>query len=183
MAYETMLEILVTDSGFVLSIRWLLAVVFLIAFFHKVTAPASFVTTLKAYRLLPDELSLIAAYTLIAAELVTACALLVNSDFGSISAAGLLAIYALAMLVNLLRGRRDVDCGCSGPYVRQTLSGWLIARNIGLIAVALLTMLPAGEPRALGALDWFTSLAGAATFGLIYFAANHISSVNARYGR
>ncbi len=178
-----MLEILVTDSGFVLSIRWVLAVVFLVAFFHKITAPASFVMTLKAYRLLPDGLSLIVAYGLIAAELVVACALLVNSVFGSISAAGLLAIYALAILVNLLRDRRDIDCGCSGPYVRQTLSGWLIARNIGLIAVALLTILPAGEPRALGALDWFTSLAGAATFGLIYFAANHISSVNTRYGR
>lgn len=178
-----MLDILVTDSGFVLSIRWVLAVVFLVAFFHKIAAPGSFVMTLKAYRLLPDGLSLIAAYGLIAAELVVACALLVNSVFGSISAAGLLAIYALAIHVNLLRDRRDIDCGCSGPYVRQTLSGWLIARNIGLIAVALLTMLPAGEPRTLGALDWFTSLAAAATFGLIYFAANHISSVNGRYGR
>ena len=178
-----MLEILVTDSGFVLSIRWVLAVVFIVAFLHKVTAPASFVTTLMAYRLLPDGIALIVAYALIAAELATACALLVNSVFGSISAVALLAIYALAILTNLLRGRRDIDCGCSGPYVRQTLSAWLIARNIGLIAVALLTMLPAGEPRALGALDWFTSVAGAAIFGLIYFAANHLSSVNARYGR
>jgi len=178
-----MLETLVTDSGFVMSLRWVLAVVFLIAFLHKVGAPASFVTTLKAYRLLPDGLALIAAYALIAAELVAAFALLVNSVFGSIAAVSLLAIYALAILVNLLRGRRDIDCGCSGPYVRQTLSGWLIARNIGLIAVALLTMLPAAEPRNLGVLDWFTSLAAAATFGLIYFSANHISSVNARFGR
>ncbi len=178
-----MLETLVTDSGFVLSIRWLLAVVFFVAFFHKLMAPASFVTTLSAYRLLPDGVAPIAAYALIVVELLTACALLLNSVFGSISAVALLAIYALAILVNLLRGRRDIDCGCSGPYVRQTLSAWLIARNIGLIAVALLTMLPASEPRALVALDWFTSLAGAASFGLIYFTVNHLSSVNARYGR
>ncbi len=178
-----MSETVLTDSAFHLSIRWVLAVVFLVGFFHKVTAPASFLATLRAYRLLPDALSLVVAYGLIAAELVTACGLLMNSVLGSISAAALLTLYALAILVNLLQGRRDIDCGCAGPYVRQTLSGWLVVRNIGLIAAALLTLLPAGEVRALGALDWFTSFAAAAVFGLIYFALHHIASVNARYGR
>lgn len=178
-----MIATLLTDSAFLLSIRWVLAAVFVVAVFHKLTSPASFVATLRAYRLLPDALTPVAAYALIAAEVGTAVALLVNSVVGSAAAVAILTVYTLAILANLLRGRRDIDCGCSGPYLRQTLSAWLIVRNVAFIALALLTLSPVTDPRALGILDWSTSLAAAVTFVLVYFAANQIASVNARYGR
>ncbi|MCP4301369.1 MAG: methylamine utilization protein MauE [Gammaproteobacteria bacterium] len=178
-----MLEMVLIDSAFVLSVRWVLAIVFVVAVVHKLTAPASFVATMKAYHLLPAGLTAIVGYVLIGAELVTVFALLLNNRSGSAAAVVLLAAYTFAILINLLRGRSDIDCGCSGPHLRQTLSAWLVVRNLGLIALALLTLLPVGPSRALGVLDWFTSFAAAATFGLIYLAANHIGSVNARYGR
>ena len=114
---------------------------------------------------------------------MTAVALLLNSVVGSAAAVAMLSIYTLAIFANLLRGRRDIDCGCSGPYLRQTLSPWLIVRNAVFVALALLTLSPVTDSRALGILDWFTSLAAAVTFVLVYFAANQIASVNARYGR
>jgi len=177
-----MLEAVVTDYAFILCIRWMLAVVFVIAVVHKLISPASFVATLKAYKLLPRWMASFSGYALIGAEIMTVFALLLNTRTGSIAAAVLLTTYTLAMLVNLLRGRRDIDCGCSGPYLRQTLSGWLVVRNAGFIALALWTAMDIDSSRALGVLDWFTAVATAATFALIYFAANQIASVRVRYG-
>jgi len=63
--------------------------------------------------------------------------------FPCVVAAALFALYALAMSVNLLRGRSDVDCGCGGPYAaRQTISWSLVIRNLVLTVVALTGGLP-----------------------------------------
>jgi len=176
-----MIEMVVTDSAFVLCLRWMLAVVFVVGATHKLASPSMFVTTLQAYRLLPPGIAVFAAYVVIATEVGAALALLFNSAWGSAVSLGLLTIYTLAIIVNLLRGRRDIDCGCAGPYLRQTLSPWLVVRNAGFIAVSLLTLVDAETARPLGFLDWFTALAAAGSFALIYFAANQITSVNARY--
>jgi hypothetical protein len=51
-----------------------------------------------------------------------------------------LLLFALAMGVNLRRGRRHIDCGCFQSALRQTLSWTLVARNVvlaSLMAVAL----------------------------------------------
>jgi hypothetical protein len=177
-----MIEVITVDSAVALSIRWILAVVFSVALIHKLMSPAAFVATLKAYRLLPSYLLYAVAYALIAAELITVIALIGNSSLGSTAAAMLLTIYTTAIGVNLLRGRRDIDCGCAGPYVRQTLSVWLLVRNSGFIVLALASLMNAGSSRALGALDIFTALATSLSFALLYFAVNQIVTVNARYG-
>jgi len=175
-----MIETYVTDPGFALTIRWSLALVFLLAVIHKLRGPVAFKATMKNYRLLPDFLLLPFLYAVIAAELVAVVALLVNSRLGSSVAAGLFVVYTLAILINLIRGRRDIDCGCSGPAVRQTLSAWLVVRNAGFLAAALLT-LPTSSPRPLMLLDLFTSIAAVATFMLLYFAATYIASASTRF--
>lgn len=177
-----MLETIITDIAFVLCIRWMLAVVFAVALAHKLSSPTSFVATMKAYQLLPAGLAVLVGYVLIAVELSIALALILDTRSGSVAAAGLLSVYTLAIVINLIRGRRDIDCGCSGPYLRQSLSGWLVVRNLGFITLALFTSMDFDSSRSLGILDWFTAFATAATFALIYFAGNHIASVGARYG-
>jgi hypothetical protein len=177
-----MLETVITDYAFMLCIHWVLAAVFVIAVVHKLTSPTSFVAIMKAYHLLPVGLASLVAYAFIVAELVTAIALMLNTRLGSVAAALLLTVYTFAILVNLLRGRRDIDCGCSGPYLRQTLSVWLLVRNFGFIALALLTLIDVASPRTPGILDWLTALAATVTFTLIYVAANQVASVSARHG-
>ena len=177
-----MMSSIVTDSAFVLALRWVLAGLFAVAATHKLMAPSAFVSTLQSYRLLPDALLVATAYGVVALEIAASLALLVNTRMGSTMALGLLAVYSLAILVNLLRGRRDIDCGCAGPAVRQTLSYWLVARNALFIGLALLTLVPE-SPRVLSLLDWFIALGAAATFLLIHFAANQIAFVSNRYGR
>ena len=169
-----------TDPGFALTVRWSLAIVFLLAVIHKLKAPVAFKATMKNYRLLPEFLLAPFLYAVIAAEVAAVVALLVNRPLGSSIAAGLFIVYTLAILINLIRGRRDIDCGCSGPAVRQTLSAWLVVRNSGFLAAALLTI-PASSPRPLVMLDWFTSIAAVASFVLLYFAATYIASASTRF--
>ena len=177
-----MITTLLTDSAFLLALRWVLAALFVVAVAHKLMAPAAFIGTLQSYRLVPEALLVPAAYGIVALELVASLALLVNSLIGSVLAVALLLVYSIAILVNLMRGRRDIDCGCAGPSARQTLSYWLVARNGLFLGAALLTLMPSSA-RGLTVLDWFTALAAAATFLLIHFAANQIAFVGNRYGR
>lgn len=172
----------ITDPAFALSIRWVLAALFATAVVHKLSAPSGFVGTVRTYRLLPRALAPLVAYALIAAEAATVIALLANLRLGSLLAAALLVVYTGAIGLNLWRGRRDIDCGCSGPYVRQTLSLWLVVRNAAFLAAAAATLLPATSSRALGGLDWFTAVAAAGAFVLVYFAANQIAFVSNRAG-
>jgi hypothetical protein len=176
-----MIKTYLADPGFALTARWALALVFILAAIHKLKAPAAFETTLKNYRLLPERLLTASSYLIICIELLAVAALLMNSRLGSGVAAGLLVIYTFSISINLVRGRVDIDCGCSGPAIRQTLSAWLVVRNIGLLAAALLT-LPASAPRPLTLLDWYTTLAAIVTFALIYLAINYLSATKARFG-
>lgn len=178
-----MIEDIITDTALVLCMRWLLAVIFVIGSAHKLKSPDAFAATLRGYRLLPALLITPAAYLILTAELIAASTLLMNTRLGSLIALVLLFMYIVAISINLVRGRRDIDCGCVGPALRQTLSGWLVSRNIGFVALALLTMLPENSPRALEILDWFTALAAALTFSLILFAATQLSSTATRFRR
>ena len=57
----------------------------------------------------------------------------------------LLAVYALAMALNLLRGRVYIGCGCSlggSPASDTPLSWWLVMRNLLLSGLALLGAVP-----------------------------------------
>lgn len=176
------IENLITDTGLVLILRWIVAVIFVAGSVHKFRSPSAFIATMNGYRLLPSALATPAAYLLMTAELITAATLILNMRLGSVLALLLLTLYTTAIGINLARGRRDIDCGCAGPAVRQTLSTRLLLRNLVFMAMVLVTMLPASAPRGLGLLDWFTAVVAATTFALILSAATHLSSVSSRFG-
>ncbi len=84
----------------------------------------------------------------------------------------LLGVFSGAIAINLARGRRDFDCGCFGPALRQELGAVLVVRNFVLLGAALLLELPAGA-RALGPVDFVTIACGAATLMMLYLSANY----------
>lgn len=170
------------DPGIGLIARLLLAFVFLLALAHKLRSPAAFVATVESYRLLPHALVVPTSWALIALEALAVAGLVAGLKASALLAVSLLALYTLAIGVNLARGRRDIDCGCSGPAMRQTLSGWLIARNTGLVALALIALAPPGA-RALTLLDAFTAAAALAAFGLLYSSANQLLAAASQYAR
>jgi len=140
---------------------------------HKLREVAGFRRALAGYRLLPPLLVSPAAVLLIAAEIAVAAGLCL-SNFGAaaaLAAAALLLLYAGAILINLLRGRRDIDCGCMGVAGRQPLSAGLLVRNGVLVAAALASAL--GETtRPLTWMDGLTVFAGVTVLLLLYAAVD-----------
>jgi hypothetical protein len=125
-------------------IRFLLVFIFARGVLHKLRNFSHFTVQLSSYRLVPD--SLIPAFScfLILVEGFLAFSLLVEGWlYPSLIAAAILAFYAGAMGINLLRGREDLDCGCNGPsnFV-QGISWALIVRNCVLAIFALAAASP-----------------------------------------
>jgi len=128
---------------------------------HKLADWRRFRAALGNYRLLPEPLVPAVAVAVVALE-IAACVLLLLPtlrEAGAVLAAGLLALYAIAIGVNLARGRTSIDCGCLGVGRRAPISRWMVGRNLGLAAVVLLAALPRGA-RELAVLD-FVTIAGA----------------------
>lgn len=135
---------------------------------HKLRDRAGFRAALAGYGLLPERSVPFAAGLLVAGELSIGLALLATPRAG-IAAAALLALYALAVGVNLARGRRDIDCGCGGAP--QALSAWLVARNVVLAATFAACALPTHE-RALVTLDALSVAGGVAALALSWLASD-----------
>ena len=63
-----------------------------------------------------------------------------------LSGAALLLLFAAAMAINIVRGRRHIDCGCFQSALKQTLNWILVARNCGLAALLALAASVAEVP-------------------------------------
>jgi uncharacterized membrane protein YphA (DoxX/SURF4 family) len=155
-----------------------LALLLLFAAWHKLSARDRFVTALGEYRLLPRTLWRPLSLLLPAIETVLGVAWLVGFETRTVAllTAALLGVYALAMAVNLWRGRVHIGCGCGfggASGADQPLSWGLVARNLLLGGAALVA---AGPPtgRHLGAYDWLTLAFALAAAVLLYSGASQL---------
>ena len=85
----------------------------------------------------------------------------------------LLFVYAASIGTNLLRGRRDIDCGCNGPASKQLLSWWLVARNLVFLGLTLMAMQPTSGRQFLW-LDGLTVLFGVLVVCGLYLSLNNL---------
>jgi hypothetical protein len=168
------------DPVIQISVSCALAVLWLAGAARKVTSFGEFGATVREYRVLPRTLALPSATLLIGLEIGLGVALLasVGRPMALIGSAGLLILYAAAIGLNLLRGRRHVDCGCTGPGLRQPLSGWLVWRNLALAAGALLILFPV-KSRALLWVDAISIVATVGILAALYATLNRLMA-NAR---
>jgi uncharacterized membrane protein YphA (DoxX/SURF4 family) len=106
-------------------------------------------------------------------ELGTALGLLADATRPYAAALGalLLLSYAIAIGINLRRGRRDLACGCGGPDERRPIAPWMVWRNV-LIALVVLSTLAPWSARPLGLTDGVTVVFGLLTLALIYLCAD-----------
>lgn len=117
-----------------------IALVFARAGLHKAGDRTAFQGVLADYGLVPEAALRPAAALLPLLEIIAAAGLAFNATrpAGAGLAAGLLGLYAVAMALVLLQGRREIDCGCGGA---PTPVGWaLVLRNLALA----LALVPAG---------------------------------------
>jgi hypothetical protein len=119
-----------------LAIRVLVGLIFVTASFGKFRHPLVFRGVVANYRLLPEAAVTAVALLLPPVEIAVAAALLfAPSSWSSLCAAALLTLFAVAMGINVQRGRRHIDCGCFQGALKQTLNWILVARNVGLAAL------------------------------------------------
>lgn len=139
----------IIEVGF--SLLWLGAA------WHKFAARQSFRRILEDYRLLPAMSVNILALLVPVVEALLAAAWLfaLAPAVVSVATSALLAVYATAVAINLLRGRAYIGCGCGfSPGADGPPLSWaLVFRNLLLIAMALVTLLPQSQ-RALGLADY-----------------------------
>ena len=158
-----------------------MGVMFLVAAYHKLAEGPSFRVTLLEYQLLPEVLVSPMSRLLPLLELLLGASWLLAFYQQSITAIGsaiLLGMYAFAIGINLMRGRHYIDCGCGfggKSDSEQFLSGGLVMRNLILVALALLTLLPAID-RTLGFGDYATLAATLFATTLLFGASNQLIS-------
>ena len=121
-------------SQLAVATRTLVALVFLAAALGKMRHWLAFQGVLANYRLLPERLIAPVAYLLPPAEASLALWLAAGlaAEWAYAAAASLLLVFAAAMGINLLRGRRSIDCGCFQSTLKQSLSWRLVGRNVVL---------------------------------------------------
>ncbi len=127
------------------SLQFLLGGVFLVAATAKVREPSRFISTLRKYELVPYALCGPVAAMVMAAESFVAISLLWGwaVEIGVSIAGSLLAVFAVAVGINLRRGR-VVPCGCFGSVSEQISSRTLARIGLLILAVAgLIAMLTA----------------------------------------
>ena len=144
---------MIFDPAINLIAALILSYVFVLAGLHKCRAATEFAATLANYKILPDGLNRQAVYLIPVVEIMTGVALLIpfTARMAALSAGMLLCVYIGAIAINLLRGRRNIDCGCGGPAQKQTISEWMIVRNGMLLCLAVI----AGSQVDARTLLWF----------------------------
>jgi hypothetical protein len=155
------------DPTFNLLLTLAFAALFASAAVMKLRAPAIFVATLADYRLVPRPLLQVSGVLVVALEAGVAAGLLWSTTraVSSVIGAGLMLTYGAAIAINLIRGRREIDCGCS--LQRRPIGRWMVVRNV-IFAAALLVVAVPVAPRALGAGDVATIAAGLLVLALLY---------------
>jgi len=129
--------------------------------------------SLANYQLAPTWMEKPLAYLLPLIECASAAGLLMTSTRALAATAllALLTIFTGAIAINLARGRTNIDCGCFGPALRQQLSGWLLLRNLFLMILAAVVILPPNG-RAIESIEVVTIVLGGLTLVTLYASAN-----------
>lgn len=121
------------------SLQIVLGTVFLVAALGKLRKPSRFAAAIREYELVPSVLSGPLAATLVVVESLVGISLLSgwSLDVGLPVAGGLLVIFAVAVGINLRRGRA-VPCGCFGSDTERITPRTLT--RLGLLMLAAVAL-------------------------------------------
>lgn len=100
-----------------------------------------FVGVLKKYDLTPPAVVNLVGLGIAFLELAAGIMLVLRRwlPWSAYGAWGLFLIFTGAVIVSIVRGKFDIECGCNNPR-KKTRVGWgLVFRNVGLMGLALLS--------------------------------------------
>lgn len=140
------------------------AVVVLLSALGKWRQPDAFRATLAAWQIVPTALVGIVALAVAWAETSGALALLAGETrvFGATVLIALFTLFAMGLVVNIVRGHTDIDCGCGGLASSADAPrgiGWWHVGRAALFAALTCTAYATPVARAIVWFDYVT-LAG-----------------------
>jgi uncharacterized membrane protein YphA (DoxX/SURF4 family) len=155
-----------------------LIAVFVRAIWHKLSDFDVFKALTADYEILPQNLAAATALILVLLEsaIVLGLVIPVTRQVAAIVAVLLLAIYAVAIAINLRRGRYLIDCGCGGSG--QGLSWFLVGRNAILAVIALMAVAPPAV-RGISATDAVVLALSVVTVWLLILASEQVAANDA----
>ncbi|WP_342491062.1 MauE/DoxX family redox-associated membrane protein [Bacillus sp. FSL R5-0422] len=118
---------------------YLLGIIFAGAWIDKVSKQTAHIQQMNAYRLLPRTLTAPVFYLFLTVELACTGLLFVGnmSLVPAIGLTALLCIYTGAVTLNLLRGHRNISCGCGGLLENDHLHWGIVIRNVLMLALVI----------------------------------------------
>ncbi len=173
-----------SDPLIEIALRLFLALLFAGAAWSKLASAEEFVGVVRNFRLLPEGLADVVARALPIVELAIALALIwnVTSSYALFAAGALLVVFAVAVGINLLRGRSQIDCGCFRTGARQSLSWALVVRNLVLCGLAFgvaAATTPAAQAgaRTASTMEVLVAVFAAVVAMVLYLAADLVGSL------
>jgi uncharacterized membrane protein YphA (DoxX/SURF4 family) len=132
------------EASLGLLIRFVLGTIFLWSGASKMTDLGDFADAIRLYRLIPRVTAGAAARLVAWVEATLGTALLVGIgvSWASRVGIGLLAIFTVAIGINLFRGRR-IPCGCRRNSTEPIQIKHILRNSVALLALAYLAGLPA----------------------------------------
>lgn len=126
-----------------LFIRICIALIFISSSISKFNTFDKHIGIIENYKVLPANWSRVLGKLDILVEFVIGILLLLGlfQFFGGLFAGCLLLTYTIAIVINILRGRTEISCGCGGVLGNHNLSWKLVIRNIVLICICIVVAL------------------------------------------
>ena len=125
---------IISNKYFLLLLRVLLGLIFIIAATEKIAIPENFSVSIANYKLLPSEFINIPAIIIPWIELISGLLLLLGISVKENSAiiTFLLVVFTITIIISLFRGL-NIDCGCFGTTYGEQIGILKISENIILI--------------------------------------------------
>lgn len=152
-----------------------IALVMASAALPKIRNADEFQGVVANYKLLPGFMVMPFARLLPWLELAAAIALLVPyaRELGALAAAGLFMMFAIALAINVGRGRTHIDCGCvRRPTTASRIGMFHVMRALALAALSLFA---ANIPLNMSVMTFesvLMGLAAAGMFVMLYLATD-----------
>ncbi|MGC5325732.1 MauE/DoxX family redox-associated membrane protein [Brevibacillus sp. SYSU BS000544] len=119
--------------------RFLLGVMFLSSTYSKMKYFQEHIATVREYKIIPTSLVRPFVNLNMIAEAITGSLLLLGLFQKStvLAAISLITLYTTAIIVNLMRGRTEISCGCGGIVGNHKISWLLVVRNCILVFICI----------------------------------------------
>jgi uncharacterized membrane protein YphA (DoxX/SURF4 family) len=119
-------------------LRVILGLVLLSASVTKLGDFSKFTEIVSAYELLPRRAVTITSYLILLTECSVGICLLmgVRLPWAASTATGIFLLFTGAVTINILRGRKEIACGCFGASSEEHLTWLIVLRNVVLAGCA-----------------------------------------------